>query len=796
MSVVNMIVGAVTPSGATFAAKVSGGGPVRVAVDTAAAMTSPVFTASAAVDAQGVAKVSIAGLAASTRHFWQVEDNGTLDTSLTGQFLTHPPLGVPADVTYAAASCAGLAPEFPGDAGGELDANLVSNHPVHDTIRTQALANGWLGFVHLGDWGYPDWGVNLTDTIANRRTFYDNLLAQSRQAQLFRELPMGYLWDDHDFLANNQRGASTNAATVYRERMPHYSLPDANGIYHSWQVGRVLYIAADVRYFGSANGDPDGPSKTMLGADQKTWMEGVLSASDAKFLVWFLPQQWLGTTTDSWASFQTEQAELVAMFAATGWASRMCIVSGDYHGIAIDTGGNSPGNIPVLQAASMDATPGSGSGGTYTHGPQDGRNQYGTVRVADSGTHMVITLTGWQGDTQAMSFSVGLSITAPTSVATAQVSEFAQVISGSHEPVFDARILTGWRTGPDPAGTTIPILGGDVAYDATAEVFASLSLTTAGIDEHDDTSRFPRLPGDLLAPYGNEIWVRRGVDVGSGVLWASLGYFRIDAAEQDDPPYGPIVLSGQDRMAHLIDARLVVARTFASSNTVAFVFATLVGEVLPQATILFDDATAAAHLGRRLTTEEDRYAVLAELADSYGKVMYWDGDGFLRVESPPDEAVPVWEVAAGPGGVLLTSGRRVTAEGMRNGWVVTGEGGDQQVPVRAVAVDVGASSPTRWGGRFGKRPGFYSSPLIATEAQAETVARAKLLRTLGAPYSVDFDTPVNPALRPHQPIRVEQRDGNREVHVVSSLTIPLTASEQMSGSTREKTHAVIGRVVS
>jgi hypothetical protein len=488
---------------------------------------------------------------------------------------------------------------------------------------------------------------------------------------------------------------------------------------------------------------------------------------------------------------------LAALFAAH-FPARTVLAHSDRHGDGLTGGGtNTAGGFPVLQAGSIDSDFGLAEPDVFDIVPDTpGRGQYGTIDVTDLGSAIVITLTCWRGNTIIGSYQHSISTTSPIEVTSAQVGQFAAIVSGSHEPVFEARVLTTWATGPDPAGTTIPILGGDVIYDATADVFASLNLTTAGVDEHDDQSRFPRLPGDLLGPYGNEIWVRRGVDGGSGVLWASLGYFRLDAAEQDDAPYGDITLSGQDRMAHLIDARMVAARTFDPQDTVAFVFASLVGEVLPQATVLFDDDTATADIGRRLTADEDRYAVLAELAGAFAKIMYWDGEGFLRVESAPDEATPVWEVAAGAGGVLLTSGRRVTAEGMRNGWVVKGEGGDQQAPVRAVAVDIGPSSPTRWGGRFGKRPGFYTSPLIVTEAQAEAVAQARLLRTLGAPSSADFDTPVNPALRPWHPIRVQQRDGNREIHVVSGLSIPLTASQHMSGSTREKTHAVIGRVVS
>jgi hypothetical protein len=796
MAVVNTIVGAPTEVGATVVATVDGGGPVRIAVADNAAMTNPVFSGSQAVDAQGVAKVTVTGLAADTRYWWQVADNGAIDTSVTGRMWTLPTAGTPASFRLTVAGCAGLSPTSPGVAGGELDPNKVSNHPVYDDIRARDPRM----HVNLGDWGYPNFGTDTTDTLTNRRRYYDDNLAQPRQAQFCRDVQQLVELDDHDFASNDSDGTyadKVNAAAAYRERVPHYPLPDADAMYQSVQVGRVLLVALDVRYFRSPNSDPDGPSKTMLGSVQREWLAGLLAASSAEVLVVLSPSQWLGPSSDGWGNFATERAQLAALFAAH-FPARTVLAHSDRHGLGLTGGGtNTAGGFPVLQAGSIDSDFGLAVPDVFDVVPDTpGRGQYGTVDVTDLGSAIVITLTCWRGNTIIGSYPHSISITTPTSVTSAQVHEFAAVISGSHQPVFDARILTGWRTGPDPAGITIAILGGDVAYDATAQVFASLSLTTAGIDEHDEQSRFPRLPSDLFAPYGNELWVRRGVDVGSGVLWASLGYFRIDAAEQDESPYGDITLSGQDRMAHLIDARLVVARTFASSNTVAFVFASLVGEVLPQATILFDDNTATAPLGRRLTAEEDRYAVLAELADSYGKVMYWDGDGFLRVESPPDESTPVWEVAAGSGGVLLTSGRRVTSEGMRNGWVVTGEGGDQQVPVRAVAVDIGASSPTRWGGRFGKRPGFYSSPLIVTEAQAETVARARLLRTLGAPYSADFSDPANPALRPWHPIRVEQRDGNREIHVVSSLTVPLTASQHMSGSTREKTHAVIGRVVS
>src|SRR5690554_204986 len=374
------------------------------------------------------------------------------------------------------------------------------------------------------------------------------------------------------------------------------------------------------------------------------------------------------------------------------------------------------------------------------------------------------------------------------------VAQFAAIIRGSHDPVFEARVLTTFQAGDDPAGVTIGIIGGDVTFDATAGVCATLNLVTEGIDDLGK-SRFPRHAADLLAPYGNEIWVRRGVDIGDRVLWVPLGYFRIDNVEQQDSPYGEISISGQDRMAGIIDARLVVPRTFPPHTTVAGVFATMVGEVYPDAVIVFDDDTGFAPIGNTLTFEEDRYEPLAELANAFGKVMYWDGEGILRVESPPDESQPVMEVNAGSDGVLITSARRVSREGVYNAVVARGEGGEQTDPVFGVAVDIGPNSPTRWGGRFGKVPRFYSSPFIQTTSQAEDAAAQILRRQLGAPFSVNFNAVPNPALRPWHPIRIEQRDGNRELHVVQTLTIPLTADGAMTGTTREKTQVLIGRRV-
>src|SRR5690606_35558160 len=46
--------------------------------------------------------------------------------------------------------------------------------------------------------------------------------------------------------------------------------------------------------------------------------------------------------------------------------------------------------------------------------------------------------------------------TLPTPGVVATVQEFAPVVTGSHDPTFEARVLVDFQTGDDPDGITIP----------------------------------------------------------------------------------------------------------------------------------------------------------------------------------------------------------------------------------------------------------------------------------------------------------------------------------------------------
>lgn len=381
--------------------------------------------------------------------------------------------------------------------------------------------------------------------------------------------------------------------------------------------------------------------------------------------------------------------------------------------------------------------------------------------------------------------------------------DFLRTVRGSHVMTARARVVERGQTGTNPTGTEIPIVDGDVAYAAKvhggahvrgAAITSSLSLATEG-------NLWPYRTDDLLAPFGNEIYVERGIAYGNGTTeWVGLGYYRIDTVEQENAPDGVIAISATDRSSGIKDARLLAPRQYAASTTLGAVVDDIVLDIYPDAEIVWGTSVNTSTLGRRLVVEEDRFEFLTSLVTSIGMIMYWDYEGKLRIEYAPDSTTPVYDINAGADGVLVEISRDLSREGIYNGVSAEGEAADTAPPVRAARVDNNPDSPTYWFGNFGRVPRFYSSPLIVTKTQAIDAADSILKQSLGMPYNVDLGSVANPALEPLDPVRVIYSLGNRsrglrtETHILEEITIPLTAQGVMSARTREQTLVKIGEV--
>jgi hypothetical protein len=368
-------------------------------------------------------------------------------------------------------------------------------------------------------------------------------------------------------------------------------------------------------------------------------------------------------------------------------------------------------------------------------------------------------------------------------------SQFLEALRGSHKIFARAQILTSFQTGVNPInGIALNIISGSVSLDGEADIRSSFELTTVG-----GTTAFPQRPVDELTPYGNEIFIERGVELADGsVEIVSLGYFRIDSVEQRNAPFGSVHVVGYDRMKGIIEARLTKPMSFTSGTTISTIFNQLILEVYPQAVIEFDDSSfASSTLNSTQIAEEDRYDFLNNIVTSYGKIMYWDYRGILVVQTPPDPTVSVWDINAGKYGVIVDFRRSIDREGVYNAVVTVGESVNDTPPVRAIAVDNDPTSPTYWYGSFGPKPRFFSSSFITTYEQALGAAENILKKTLGLPFSIEFSIVPNPALEPFDAVTINQLD-IISLHVIQTLTIPLDAESTQTGSTRRQADLQLG----
>lgn len=365
---------------------------------------------------------------------------------------------------------------------------------------------------------------------------------------------------------------------------------------------------------------------------------------------------------------------------------------------------------------------------------------------------------------------------------------FKRTVRSSHMAVFRGTACDTYQTTTTPVGVDVPILGGAATLDFTADYWATLDCTVSGV------GAWPLRPNASLAPYGNELYVERGIRYGYDENdnpieeWVGLGYFRIEELGQDLPGDGPITILANDRWAGIVEARLEQPRQIFPSDTYGAAVSGLVLEVYPDAVIEWDDDSDLLIVGRTVVFEVERGDALRDLVAALGKIIHFNDRGALVIRSLPSEWTEAFTVTSGANGVYVGMSRKLTRTGVFNAVIATGEGADDIAPVWGAAYNMSSASPTRYGGRFGKVPRFYSSPLLLTDDQAAAAARTILAKGSGLTYSVNFSTIVNPALEPYDVgrVRYSARYGD-ERHMIQAVTIPLTAGESMTATTRQRT---------
>ena len=234
---------------------------VQLALGTDEGLTDPVIIAAAsrAQDDPGVVRFDVAELAPGTRYYYEVSVDGERVSERAGTLRTAPQGDESQDRPW-----------------GRLQTG--SNGAVFDQIRAERPDL----FIFSGDFGYEDF---WTDDRAIIRRTYDTQLTSPAIDALVRDVPVAYVWDDHDFGPNDADSTAASgpaAQAVYRQDAPYLALPAGPGpeaIYQSFVLGRVRFILTDGRSERSPKVTPDDAGKTMLGADQLRWLAGEMEAA-------------------------------------------------------------------------------------------------------------------------------------------------------------------------------------------------------------------------------------------------------------------------------------------------------------------------------------------------------------------------------------------------------------------------------------------------------------------------------------------------------------------------------------
>ena len=198
------------------------------------------------------------------------------------------------------------------------------------------------------------------DPIANResvaRYHWQRMYSLPTLVDCLRHVGGYWQKDDHDVLSDDawptlddrkmKPLTFAQGQRIFREQVP---APAANSpLYRTVRIGRDLELwLPESRDYRSANTDPDGPQKTIWGAEQKRWLMTSLKASSATWKVLVNPNPIVGpdrkakNDNHSNAGFAHESQEIRA-FLKSNFDGNVISVCGDrhwqYHSVDPETG--------------------------------------------------------------------------------------------------------------------------------------------------------------------------------------------------------------------------------------------------------------------------------------------------------------------------------------------------------------------------------------------------------------------------------------------------------------------------
>jgi hypothetical protein len=321
----------------------------------------------------------------------------------------------------------------------------------------------------------------------------------------------------------------------------------------------------------------------------------------------------------------------------------------------------------------------------------------------------------------------------------------------------------------------LPILGGSVRCNLSSRVTRELSLSVP-----DELVPYMDEVDGLLTTPGTFLRVLRGIALGDGSEYLWPVFFGMIGIVSDSGD-GTVEITASDRAQEVQSAKFAAPRASSAGSPVRVQFQELISEVVPGA--LFDIVgTSFSQTMPVMAWEYDRSKALDEIATSVGGLWWARADGTFTLRPVPwaTFSPPVITFSEGePAGTVQQSNGTINFEDVVNAVTAYGERADGKTPVWAYVEN--ALGPTRVNGPIGRRQRLVRLQTPQDTASIQGAAQTYLRRGAGVSETWTWSMPVDCALELGDVVSLAPKRRLRPiVQVVSSYTIPLTITAQMS----------------
>lgn len=332
----------------------------------------------------------------------------------------------------------------------------------------------------------------------------------------------------------------------------------------------------------------------------------------------------------------------------------------------------------------------------------------------------------------------------------------------------------------------LPIESGTVHVDRTSTIRRSVQALTV----IDPTGALvPRTGLDTLAPYGNELAVYAGFRYADGTTEKlPLGIFGLSKTSiQSIGIGGKITLSSFDRSRKIARNKWTDTYIVAEGTNVVQAMQRIVTDRLPGTSFSVVSTTSTTPL-LTFDVDTDPWQAVSDMATSIGYEVFFNRRGVcvMRPVPNPSATLAAWRFVGGNGGTLKAITNEYTDDPGYNGCVVIAENSANPVPYRAVAWDISPASPSYYLGPYGKVPQFRRSSLPTSQAQAQAMASAIVLSSLGMTQVVTFDAIPNYAMDEADVVRVTHTPtGVDAAYLMDAFDLPLGPLGSMPCTVRQ-----------